>query len=154
MALMTVRNDSQPGRQRDHRSQPRWSADKKMDAVLQLLRGERWRSCRRNSRSRRIGWPPGATTSWKPASKASRCQRADRILTNQALKRAERKIGQHGPFGIGQRRGGRSELWRRARPEVSATSWRLLVWCKGLVARASTRAFLSYHLRSQTSYST
>lgn len=39
---MPVMNDEQdrPGPAEDHRSQPRWSANKKMDAVLRLLRGE------------------------------------------------------------------------------------------------------------------
>jgi transposase-like protein len=35
---MTVNNHKEQGR--DHQSQPRWSAGKKTDAVLRLLRGE------------------------------------------------------------------------------------------------------------------
>ena len=38
MALMTVNNHDEQGK--DHRSQPRWSAGKKTDAVLRLLWGE------------------------------------------------------------------------------------------------------------------
>jgi transposase-like protein len=38
MTLMTVNNHNEQGR--DHRSQPRWSAGKKTDAVLRLLRGD------------------------------------------------------------------------------------------------------------------
>ena len=38
MTLMTVNNHDEQGK--DHRSQPRWSAGKKTDAVLRLLRGE------------------------------------------------------------------------------------------------------------------
>jgi hypothetical protein len=38
MALMTVNNHDEQGKV--HRSQPRWSAGKKTDAVLRLLRGE------------------------------------------------------------------------------------------------------------------
>jgi transposase len=38
MTLMTVNNHNEQGK--DHRSQPRWSAGKKMDVVLRLLRGE------------------------------------------------------------------------------------------------------------------
>jgi hypothetical protein len=38
MALMTVSNHNEQAK--DHRSQPRWSAGKKTDAVLRLLRGE------------------------------------------------------------------------------------------------------------------
>jgi transposase len=39
---MPVMNDQekQTGPVEDHRSKPRWSANKKMDAVLRLLRGE------------------------------------------------------------------------------------------------------------------
>jgi hypothetical protein len=40
MALMTVNNHGEQGRGGDFRSQPRWSAGKKTDAVLRLLRGE------------------------------------------------------------------------------------------------------------------
>ena len=38
MALMTVDNHNEQGK--DRRSQPRWSAGKKTEVVLQLLRGE------------------------------------------------------------------------------------------------------------------
>jgi hypothetical protein len=38
MALMSVNNSNEQGK--DHRSQPRWSAGKKTEAVLRLLRGE------------------------------------------------------------------------------------------------------------------
>jgi hypothetical protein len=38
MTLMTVNNHDEQGK--DHRSQLRWSAGKKADAVLRLLRGE------------------------------------------------------------------------------------------------------------------
>jgi hypothetical protein len=38
MTLMTVNNHDQQGK--DYRSQPRWSAGKKTDAVFRLLRGE------------------------------------------------------------------------------------------------------------------
>jgi transposase len=40
MALMTVNNDDQQGGGQHDRAQPRWSAGKKLDAVLRLLRGE------------------------------------------------------------------------------------------------------------------
>jgi hypothetical protein len=61
MALMTVNNHDEQGK--DDRSQPRWSAGKKTEVVLRLLRGDRWRSCRGSYGSRGIGWPPGAMTS-------------------------------------------------------------------------------------------
>jgi transposase len=38
MALMTVNNHDEQGK--DYRSQPRWSAAKKTEVVLRLLRGE------------------------------------------------------------------------------------------------------------------
>ena len=38
MALMTVNNHDEQGK--DYRSQPRWSAGKKTEVVLRLLRGE------------------------------------------------------------------------------------------------------------------
>jgi hypothetical protein len=40
MTLMSVNNHDEQGTGRDPRSQPRWSAGKKTDAVLRLLRGE------------------------------------------------------------------------------------------------------------------
>jgi len=40
MPVMTVNNENQHEQTGDHRSRPRWSAGKKMDAVLRLLRGE------------------------------------------------------------------------------------------------------------------
>jgi hypothetical protein len=44
MTLMTVNNHNEQGK--DHRSQPRWSAGKKTEVVLRLLRGESLESCR------------------------------------------------------------------------------------------------------------
>jgi hypothetical protein len=40
MAVMTVNNENQHEQTGDYRSRPRWSAGKKMEAVLRLLRGE------------------------------------------------------------------------------------------------------------------
>jgi transposase-like protein len=40
MPVMAVNNQNQHGEAGDYRSRPRWSAGKKMDAVLRLLRGE------------------------------------------------------------------------------------------------------------------
>jgi hypothetical protein len=37
---MAVNNQNQHEEAGDHRSRPRWSAGKKMDAMLRLLRGE------------------------------------------------------------------------------------------------------------------
>jgi hypothetical protein len=40
MPVMAVNNENQPESSGDYRSRPRWSAGKKMDAGLRLLRGE------------------------------------------------------------------------------------------------------------------
>jgi transposase-like protein len=40
MPVMAVNNQNQQQQTGDDRSRPRWSAGKKMDAVLRLLRGE------------------------------------------------------------------------------------------------------------------
>jgi transposase len=40
MPVMAVNNENRHGQAGDHRSRPRWSAGKKMEAVLRLLRGE------------------------------------------------------------------------------------------------------------------
>jgi hypothetical protein len=61
MPVMAVNNQNQQAG--DYRSRPRWSAGKKMDAVLRLLRGEPLETLSRELGSRPIGWPPGATTS-------------------------------------------------------------------------------------------
>jgi hypothetical protein len=40
MPVMAVNNQNQHEQTGDYRSRPRWSAGKKMEAVLRLLRGE------------------------------------------------------------------------------------------------------------------
>jgi transposase len=40
MPVMAVNNQNQHEEAGDHRSRPRWSAGKKLEAVLRLLRGE------------------------------------------------------------------------------------------------------------------
>jgi transposase len=40
MPVMAVNNENQHEEVGDYRSRPRWSAGKKMEAVLRLLRGE------------------------------------------------------------------------------------------------------------------
>src|SRR4029453_6733408 len=40
MPVMAGKNENQPESSGDYRSRPRWSAGKKMEAVLRLLRGE------------------------------------------------------------------------------------------------------------------
>ena len=63
MTLMSVNNHDEQGTGRDPRSQPRWSAGKKTDAVLRLLRGESLEELSRELKIEAIGWPPGAMTS-------------------------------------------------------------------------------------------
>jgi hypothetical protein len=64
---MAVNNQNQQEQAGDYRSRPRWSAGKKMEAVLRLLRGEPLEVLSRELGSRRTGWRPGATTSWRVA---------------------------------------------------------------------------------------
>jgi len=59
MAVMTEQSD-------DERRETRWSANKKTDAVLRLLRGEPLNEVSRQLGSRRTGWRHGGTSSWPP----------------------------------------------------------------------------------------
>ena len=68
MALMTVNNHNEQGK--DHRSQPRWSAGKKTEVVLRLLRGKSLEELSRELQVERTGWPPGGMISWLPAVRA------------------------------------------------------------------------------------
>jgi transposase len=92
MTLMTVNNhNEQDG---DHRSQPRWSAGKKTDAVLRLLRGEPLEELSRELKveaHRLAAWRDDFLAAGKQGLKG---QRADRAPDDRALKQAERKIGQ------------------------------------------------------------
>ena len=58
MALMTVDGEGSS----DSRSGPHWSADKKMDVVLQLLRGEKLEELFSEVASGPIGSPRGETS--------------------------------------------------------------------------------------------
>src|SRR5215218_6797376 len=91
MALMTVSNHNEQAK--DHRSQPRWSAGKKTDAVLRLLRGESLEELSRELQveaHRLAAWCDDFLAAGKQGLKG---QRADRS-PDRALKQAERKIGQ------------------------------------------------------------
>jgi hypothetical protein len=55
MPVMAVNNENQHEEAGDHRSRPRWSAGKKMDAVLRLLRGEPLETLSRELGGRRTG---------------------------------------------------------------------------------------------------
>jgi transposase-like protein len=92
MALMTVNDHDEQGE--DHRSQPRWSAGKKTDAVLRLLRGESLEELSRELKveaHRLAAWRDDFLAAGKQGLKG---QRADRAPDDRALKQAERKIGQ------------------------------------------------------------
>jgi transposase len=94
MALMTVNNHDEQGKDRDHRAQPRWSAGKKADAVLRLLRGESLEELSRELKveaHRLAAWRDDFLAAGKHGLKD---QRPDRGPDDRALKQAERKIGQ------------------------------------------------------------
>ena len=94
---MTVMNDNkeQIGPAGDHRSQPRWSANKKMDAVLRLLRGEPLDQLSRElevEAHRLAAWRDEFLEHGKQGLKAARADRGD--LAERRLKQAERKVGE------------------------------------------------------------
>jgi hypothetical protein len=69
MPVMTVHNEDHSEHSGDPRSRPRWSAGKKTDAVLRLLRGEPLEVLSRELGVERIGWRPGVMSSWRPVSR-------------------------------------------------------------------------------------
>ena len=92
MALMTVNNHNEQGK--DHWSQPRWSAGKKTEAVLRLLRGESLEELSRELRveaHRLAAWRDDFLAAGRQGLKG---QRSDQTPDDRALKQAERKIGQ------------------------------------------------------------
>jgi transposase-like protein len=92
MALMTVHNHNEQGK--DHRSQPRWSAGKKTEAVLRLLRGEPLEELSRELRVEAHRLAAWGDEFLAAGSQGLKGQRADRSPDDRALKQAERKIGQ------------------------------------------------------------
>ena len=94
MALMTVNNHSEQGGGGDFRSQPRWSAGKKTDAVLGLLRGESLGKLSRELKveaHRLAAWRDDFLAAGKHGLEG---QRSDRTPDDRALEQAERKIGE------------------------------------------------------------
>ena len=92
MPVMAVNNETQ--QTSDYRSRPRWSAGKKMDAVLRLLRGEPLETL-----SRELGVEAYRLAAWRDdflegGKEALKAQRPDRSADDQALRQAERKVGQ------------------------------------------------------------
>jgi transposase-like protein len=94
MPVMAVNNQNQHGQAGDYRSRPRWSAGKKMEAVLRLLRGEPLEVLTRElgvEAHRLAAWRDDFLEGGKDALKG---QRPDRSPDDRALRQAERKIGQ------------------------------------------------------------
>jgi transposase-like protein len=92
---MAVNNENQHEQAGDYRSRPRWSAGKKMEAVLRLLRGEPLEVL---SRELGGGSAPALAT-WRDdflegGKDALKGQRPDRSADDRALRQAERKVGQ------------------------------------------------------------
>ena len=94
MPVMAVNNENQHAQTGDYRSRPRWSAGKKMDAVLRLLHGEPL-----DVLSRELGVEAHRLAAWRDdflesGKEGLKGQRSDRSPDDRALKQAERKIGQ------------------------------------------------------------
>jgi transposase-like protein len=94
MPVMAVNNENQHEQTGDYRSRPRWSAGKKMDAVLRLLRGESLETL-----SRELGVEAHRLAAWRgdfleSGKEGLKGQRPDRSGDDRALKQAERKVGQ------------------------------------------------------------
>src|SRR5688500_18636978 len=94
MTVMAVNNENQHEEAGDYRSRPRWSAGKKMEAVLRLLRGEPLEVL-----SRELGVEAHRLAAWRDeflegGKDALKRQRPDRSAEDRALKQAERKCGQ------------------------------------------------------------
>ena len=94
MPVMAVNNQNQHEEAGDYRSRPRWSAGKKMDVVLRLLRGEPL-----ETQSRELGVEAHRLAAWRDdflegGKEALKGQRPDRSGDDRALRQAERKVGQ------------------------------------------------------------
>jgi transposase-like protein len=94
MPVMAVNNQNQHEQTGDYRSRPRWSAGKKMDAVLRLLRGEPLEAL-----SRELGVEAHRLAAWRDdflegGKQSLKGQRPDRSPQDRQLRDAERKIGQ------------------------------------------------------------
>lgn len=89
MVLMSVSNDEAG----DFRSKPRWSANRKIDVVLWLLRGESLEEV-----SREVGVEAHRFQAWRDgfleSGKAGLKQRRPRSEGDRRFSEAERKIGE------------------------------------------------------------
>jgi len=89
MALVTV-DDENKG---DYRSKPRWSASRKLDVVLRLLRGEKLETLSREvgvEAHRLAAWRDEFLEAGKEGLKGKRAMTED----DRRLRDAERKIGE------------------------------------------------------------
>ena len=91
---MAVNDQNQHEEAGDYRSRPRWSAGKKMEAVLRLLRGEPLVVL-----SRELGVEAHRLAAWRDdflegGKQGLKGQRPDRSPEDRQLRDAERKIGQ------------------------------------------------------------
>src|SRR4029453_17007775 len=94
MPVMAVNNQNQHEQPGDYRARPRWSAGKKLEAVLRLLRGESLEML-----SRELGVEAHRLAAWRGdflegGKDALKGQRPDRSADDRALRQAERKVGQ------------------------------------------------------------
>lgn len=91
MVLMSVNDESD--QQKDHRSKARWSASKKVDVVMRLLRGESL-----DEVSRDVGVEAHRLAAWRDefleAGKTGLKGRKTRSDEDRRLAEAERKIGE------------------------------------------------------------
>src|SRR5690606_40671182 len=89
MVLMSVSNDEAG----DFRSKPRWSANRKIDVVLRLLRGESLEDV-----SREVGVEAHRLAAWRDdflgAGKQGLKQKRPRAEGGRRLAEAERKMGE------------------------------------------------------------
>lgn len=89
MVLMSVSNDEAG----DFRSKPRWSANRKIDVVLRLLRGESLEDV-----SREVGVEAHRLAAWRDdfleSGKQGLKQKRPRAEGDRRLSEAERKIGE------------------------------------------------------------
>jgi transposase len=102
MALVTVNDDDDT---EDARSKPRWSAGKKLDVVLRLLRGEKL-----DALSRELGVEAHRIAAWRDdflsgGKEALKGRRGPLTEDDRQLREAERKIGELTM---------EVEVWRRA----------------------------------------
>ena len=94
MPVMAVNNENQHEQAGDYRARPRWSAGKKLEAVLRLLRGEPLETL-----SRELGVEAHRLAAWRDhflegGKEGLKGQRPDRSADDRALRQAERKVGQ------------------------------------------------------------